>query len=167
MRMKKLMKLGIIIVGVMVMLVIGAKLFIMGRPWIAGGVVSDIGESLYGVSLSIENGSLTREGATFVVHNDSDYRINFCWSSLNIRLQVLRGEEWRNINNFVQTAGCCINSHDIGSGESTTIELNWSGIYGRLSRGRYRFVDRVFVLDEYLEHRDEYGFSVVYEFNVR
>jgi len=83
----------------------------------------DIGETLHGVSLSIEEGSLSRERATFVLYNESDYQIGYCWNSDIMRLQVWRGEEWRYINALFQTAsGCAL--HNLVSSESATIGFN-------------------------------------------
>jgi len=165
--MKKIAKYGIIIIVAIITLIATLTLIIISRPWIAGDVASDIGETLQGVMLSIEEGSLTREGATFVVHNESDYRIAlFCWSSLNMRLQVLRGEEWRYINSAFQSAAGCVYSYDIAPSESVAVELSWSGIYGRLHNGRYRFVNSIFISDESLILQEESRFSVVYEFNI-
>ena len=164
---KKAIRLIGIIITVIATLIISVIMFVRNRPWIAGDVASDIGEQLPGVSLSIEEGSLTREGANFSIHNESAYQIRFCWTSLNTRLQVLQGEEWRYINSLGQTAIGCINSHNVSPDESVMVELNWSRIYGRLRNGRYRFVDVVFIIDYNMNTRYEQVFNVVYEFDIK
>ena len=119
------------------------------------GNVSDVKISQSDVTLSIKEGTLTNEGATLILTNNSDKNFQY---GTPYEIEIKKDGEWHKINvelNFTLPAFHLLPK------ESKEIELNWENEYGKLSKGTYRIIKGINY--EYEEGKYK-SFNVAVEF---
>ena len=119
------------------------------------GNKSNITISKNDITMSIKDGTLTNEGTTLILKNDSDKLLRY---DEEYRIEVKQDENWYDINvelEFNQPLW------ELETNSEKEIELNWKYGYGKLPSGKYRIVKKV-----YFENEDDQKFYISAEFNI-
>ena len=119
------------------------------------GKKSDISPQSNGVSISIKDGTLTNEGTTVILKNDTDKLLRY---TEEYYVEVKQDNDWYNINAVLTFTEPLwgLEPH-----EEKEINLNWEYGYGKLPTGKYRIVKNV-----YFENEKDQKFYVSAEFNI-
>ena len=120
------------------------------------GDKSDIKILKNDVTMSIKEGTLTNEGTTLILKNDSDKLLRY---DEEYRIEVKQDENWYDINvelEFNQPLW------ELETNSEKEIELNWKYGYGILPSGKYRIVKKV-----YFENEDDQKFYISAEFVIK
>ena len=107
------------------------------------------------ITMSIKDGTLTNEGTTLVLKNDSDKLLRY---SEEYRIQVKKDENWYNINVELEFN---VPLWELETNSEKEIELNWEYSYGNLPSGEYRIIKQV-----YFENEEDQKFYISAEFNI-
>ncbi len=122
------------------------------------GNVSDVKISQSDVTLSIKEGTLTNEGATLILTNNSDKNYQYGYP---YAIEIKKDGKWHYINaqlDFILPA-----LHLLAN-ESKEIELNWKSGYGTLPEGTYRIIKSI----DYEKEEGQYEtFNVAVEFTIK
>lgn len=119
------------------------------------------------VSVDIKKGSLTKEGMTIVLTNNSDYEISYGYGSSSLEIEYSMFNKWfmmlpkRNISTLAM-------GKIVKPKESVEITYDWKDKYGTLSSGNYRAVIDISISDKNdltiaEQYKDSY---VTYEFEI-
>lgn len=94
-------------------------------------------ENISDVTMTIEEGTLTRTSATIILEGKNDF---FCGPSYSIEKKEKRG--WKPVN---EIDGYIWGMMQYGSGNNRKMDFNldWSKLYGELENGEYRLVKSV------------------------
>ncbi len=119
------------------------------------GKKSDITSKSSGITISIKEGTLTNEGITLILKNDTDKLLRY---TEEYYVQVKQDNDWYNINAelFFTEPLWSLEAH----GEKE-INLNWKYSYGTLPKGKYRIIKKV-----YFENEKDQEFYISAEFNI-
>ncbi len=119
------------------------------------GEPSDIQTSQRDIVLSIKEGTLTNIGATLILENNSDQLLHYDDS---YEIEIKKDVKWYKVN-----AEIFFNEplFDVEEGKSKELDLKWEYGYGKLPRGKYRIVKKV-----YFENDREQEFYISVEFNI-
>ncbi len=90
-----------------------------------------------GVSLSIKDGTLTNVGATLILKNNSNIKVEYGYP---YEIEIKQNGEWRKINVDLAFA---LPAFEIKVGETKEIKLNWQLGYGKLTAGTYRIIKSI------------------------
>ncbi len=119
------------------------------------GNKSNITISNNDITMAIKDGTLTNEGTTLVLKNDSDKLLRY---SEEYRIQVKQDENWYNINVELEFN---VPLWELETNSEKEIELNWKHSYGKLPSGEYRIIKQV-----YFENEEDQKFYISAEFNI-
>ena len=119
------------------------------------GKKSDITSKSSGITISIKDGTLTNEGITLILKNDTDKLLRY---TEEYHIEVKQDNDWYNINAelFFTEPLWGLEAH-----EEKELNLNWQHSYGKLPTGKYRIVKKV-----YFENEKDQDFYVAAEFNI-
>ena len=119
------------------------------------GEPSDIQTSQRDIVLSIKEGTLTNIGATLILENNSDQLLHYDDS---YEIEIKKDVKWYKVN-----AEIFFNEplFDVEEGKSKELDLKWEYGYGKLPRGKYRIVKKV-----YFENDREQELYISVEFNI-
>ena len=95
-----------------------------------------------GISLSIQNNTLTNTGLTLILKNDGDKTITY---TEEYEMEIKKDNNWQKLNieiDFITTINI-LNPKD-----SNTINIDWEYTYGKLKKGDYRIVKQIFIEEE-------------------
>ena len=129
--MKRWQKRILIAAGVLLFL-----LFAASRSYLAP-------EPIPGVTFSVEEGSVTAEGMTFTITNDTDAELTY---GAEYRLEKRGLLGWRHLWENFLPAGWDAIGYFVSPNVSQTEAFSWTGRYGVLSPGTYRMV-RTYTLE--------------------
>lgn len=89
------------------------------------------------VTLSVKASTLTPSGATFVMKNNSDKSFQY---GLPWELEIKQNAEWHKIDVVLifNLPAFELNAHD-----SKEFKINWENSYGKLAKGKYRFIKHI------------------------
>ena len=107
------------------------------------------------ITLAIKDGTLSNIGATFILRNDSDKLLHY---EDAYEIEIKKGNDWYEIDTefFVNAP-----LWELEQNKTKEIELNWEDAYGKLSKGKYRIIKKV-----YFEKESEQQFYISTEFNI-
>ena len=121
------------------------------------GNESDLNISQTDVTMSIKKGTLTNNGATIVLTNESDKDYEY---GSPYEIEVKKDGKWHKINaelNFDLPAFI------LKAGENVELELDWENGYGLLPKGTYRIIKDA---DYEYENEKYNSFNIAVEFNI-
>ena len=98
------------------------------------GAVSTIEPSSQKVSLSIKNNTLTNNGTTIILANNTDEDATY---GSFYALEIKEDGNWHQINVSVLSNDI---AYTLKAGETKEIEINWKNEYGSLAKGEYRII---------------------------
>lgn len=116
-------------------------------------VISDMG-----VSLTVKKDSISKNGATFTLTNDTDENIIY---GADYELEIEKDNEWHTFNtqlNFI-LIGYTLNAHD-----SKELNINWKNSYVNLEPGKYRLIKSI-VFEK--DTGDIGSFKIASEFEIK
>ena len=146
--------LSILICVIMILGVTGCK---KSKNKFDIGNVSDVKISQSDVTLSIKEGTLTNEGATLILTNNSDKNYQYGYP---YTIEIMKDGKWHYINvqlDFIMPA------LQLLANETKEIELNWKSGYGKLAEGTYRIIKSI----DYEKEEGQYEtFNVAVEFTI-
>ena len=119
------------------------------------GDKSDITIFQNDVTMSIKDGTLTNEGTTLILKNESEKLLHY---DEEYRVEIKKDGEWHKINDELYFNAPL---WEVEPNNSKEIELNWKSGYGKLPTGKYRIVKEV-----YFENEIEQKFYISVEFNI-
>ena len=96
-----------------------------------------------GVTFSVEEGSVTAEGMTFTISNDTDAELTY---GAEYRLEKRGLLGWRHLWENFLPAGWDAVGYFVSPKGIQTEAFSWTGRYGELSPGTYRMV-RTYTLE--------------------
>ena len=109
------------------------------------------------VVLSVKKGSLSKEGVTLILKNNS--KDDYEYSNL-YELEIKQDGKWHKIDVEVDPNSP---SFDLKAGKSAEVSINWKSTYGKLGKGKYRIIKDI----DYEYDEDVYGvFNVAVEFEI-
>lgn len=88
-----------------------------------------------GVTIVLEEGSLTDSGGSFTLQNNSGAEI--IGSPYDYLLQIRIGDQWYEIEVYFDVPASALN---LSAGETFAFAVDWSPFFGRLPSGRYRLL---------------------------
>lgn len=88
-----------------------------------------------GVTIALEEGSLTDSGGSFTLQNNSGAEI--VGSPYDYLLQIRLDDVWYEIEVYFDVPASALN---LPSGETFAFDVDWSQFFGRLPAGRYRLL---------------------------
>lgn len=91
-----------------------------------------------GVSFAIKKDSITKDGATFIIQNNSDDTISYDGS---YELEILKDNEWHVFNLKIQFI--MSNPDILNINESRELVINFMTSYDNLDKGKYRLIKLV------------------------
>ena len=121
------------------------------------GNKSDIKISQNDVIMTIKEGTLTNNGATLIVTNNSDKNFQY---GTPYEIEIKKDGEWHKINvelNFTMPV------FQLSARENKEIEINWENGYGKLAKGTYRIIKGI---DYEYEEGKYKSFNVAVEFTI-
>ena len=121
------------------------------------GNKSDIKISQNDVTMIIKDGTLTNNGATLILTNNSDKNFQY---GTPYEIEIKKDGEWHKINvelNFTMPA------FQLSARENKEIEINWENGYGKLAKGTYRIIKGINY--EYEEGKYK-SFNIAVEFTI-
>ena len=95
-------------------------------------------DTLEDVQLSIEEGTLSSTGATFILYNGSDYDIRLYPEPEKTAFHVFKDSEWVNVKD--ETYNMTLRVLKISPSTEWKIEAPWGNRLGELPEGKYRYV---------------------------
>ena len=117
------------------------------------GSESDIEVFQRDVKLSIKQETLTPTGTTLILENNDDKSLYY---NEEYKLEIRKDDKWHNINTEIEFNELIQN---LENRQSKEIKLDWQNIYGKLSKGEYRILKKV-----YFEEQEEDKFYIAAEF---
>ena len=120
------------------------------------GGISDIEINNNDVSLSIKDGTLENTGVTLTLTNDSDKLLYY---DEFYEMEIKKDNEWHKINVELFFTEPLWN---IEKNSKEEIELNWEYGYGKLAKGDYRIIKKV-----YFENEQDQAFYISTEFTIK
>ena len=121
------------------------------------GNKSDIKISQNDVIMTIKEGTLTNNGATLILTNNSDKNFQY---GTPYEIEIKKDGEWHKINvelNFTMPA------FQLSARENNEIEINWENGYGKLAKGTYRIIKGI---DYEYEEGKYKSFNIAVEFTI-
>ena len=121
------------------------------------GNKSDIKISQNDVTMIIKDGTLTNNGATLILTNNSDKNFQY---GTPYEIEIKKDGEWHKINvelNFTMPV------FQLSARENKEIEINWENGYGKLAKGTYRIIKGI---DYEYEEGKYKSFNVAVEFTI-
>ena len=121
------------------------------------GNKSDIKISQNDVTMIIKDGTLTNNGATLILTNNSDKNFQY---GTPYEIEIKKDGEWHKINvelNFTMPV------FQLSARENKEIEINWENGYGKLAKGTYRIIKEI---DYEYEEGKYKSFNVAVEFTI-
>ena len=121
------------------------------------GNKSDIKISQNDVTMIIKDGTLTNNGATLILTNNSDKNFQY---GTPYEIEIKKDGEWHKINvelNFTMPA------FQLSARENKEIEINWENGYGKLAKGTYRIIKGI---DYEYEEGKYKPFNIAVEFTI-
>ena len=112
--------------------------------------VSNIVTSNEKVSLTIKEGSLSSTKATLILENNSTEDLGY---SDSYEIEVKRDNDWYKINVDI---GFNEPLYIIEPNQSQELDINWENGYGSLTRGEYRIIKDVMLLNDDDTYEDFY-----------
>ena len=108
------------------------------------------------VELSIKEDSLTSRGVTLILTNNTNKLLHYDEEYV---IEIKDNDDWYVIDNdfFVNNP-----LWDVEKNSKKEIELNWKSSYGKLKKGKYRIIKKVFFEDE-----SESYFYISVEFSIK
>ena len=146
--------LTILLCGVMVLAMTGCG---KSKNEFDIGNKSDIKISQNDVTMIIKDGTLTNNGATLILTNNSDKNFQY---GTPYEIEIKKDGEWHKINvelNFTMPA------FQLSARENREIEINWENGYGKLAKGTYRIIKGI---DYEYEEGKYKSFNVAVEFTI-
>ena len=113
------------------------------------------------VSMSIKEGTLTKTGATIIIHDLSGHK--YVYGSPYI-VEKKVNDKWVEVKNICDN--CAFNAMAYGVDQDGILEFNcnWERMYGKLTKGYYRIVKDAFIKrDRPITEEDIKYFSVEFE----
>ena len=110
------------------------------------------------IELSIKENTLSNEGATLVLTNNSDKDYMYGDSYM---IQIKKDDKWYGINVEVEFMESLT---PIKSGETKEMKQDWESVYGKLEQGTYRIIKNINYENE--EGKLE-SFNLAVEFKVK
>lgn len=123
--------LTILLCGVMVLGITGCV-----KEKIEVGDKSDKVIEDKGISLTVKENTITKDGATFILSNNTDNSIIY---GQYFELEIYKNNEWHifNLEVSFDDIGYTLNAHD-----SKEIDVNWKNTYVNLDSGKYRLIKK-------------------------
>lgn len=94
-------------------------------------------DDLEGVSMTIKEGTLTKEGATVII-KDISSRNNIYGESY--RIDKFVDNEWKAVDTIIDNYAWTSKGYTVGGDNKLELEINWKWLYGELDSGKYRIV---------------------------
>lgn len=100
------------------------------------GVKSDKVIEENGVSLTIKENTITKDGASFILSNNTDDSIIY---GEYFEIEIYKNNEWHviNLEASFNDIGYTLSAHD-----SKELDINWKNTYVNLDSGKYRLIKK-------------------------
>lgn len=113
-----------------------------------------------GISLTVKENTITKDGATFILSNNTDTSIIY---GQYFELEIYKNNEWHVINLEVlfDDIGYILNAQ-----ESKELDVNWKNTYVNLDSGKYRLIKKATFENQTGENYKE-SFYISSEFEIK
>lgn len=131
--MKKII-ITILTCGIIVLVLTGCR---MEKNEFDIGQKSNIEFIEKGISLFVKENTLTNEGATLILKNDSDVDVQY---GNPYEIEIKKDGEWHKINVELYFT---LPAFSLESKETKVLKINWKNGYGKLVTGDYRIIKSI------------------------
>lgn len=112
------------------------------------------------IEISIFENTITNEGLSFSLINNSNRVINFTEDIFSLEFQ--KNGTWYKQPTLVTEFSSIATGHEVGISEEVTININWKQFYGQIGGGIYRLVipvndgeKSIFIATEFIIKEEE------------
>lgn len=98
-------------------------------------------DTLEGVSMTVEEESVSSTGLTVVLENNSDSQVIY---SEDLLLEEKRSDSWYQVPVIIEEEyGFQDIGYEVNPGEQDSLNIDWEWLYGDIDEGHYRIVKNV------------------------
>jgi hypothetical protein len=118
---------------------------------------------LEGVTMEVEESSVSGTGLTIVLTNNTDNEITY---GSDFKLETMAEETWTDCEFIIENGAFTSEGYDIAPGKSDKQEVDWEWLYGTLNKGRYRITKGI-ALSTASDPEGYVGAEITAEFNIQ